>query len=328
MQLFRIILIAVTISAVAAPALAAEPLVTPLAYNLDLEKRDISLKTITLANPTDSQMRVYASVNEVIVDGDGVVESFSIPESDERRISPTSWIEITRARITLAPGEKKEIPFTIRMHPQTEPGEYSVLIGFASASKQHQAVAKVMAGEAPGTLVNMRVDKTQNQFLQLRSFRHDRFVLQPENETIAITLSNPGTVASTPSGEVIFYDMSGREVGASAFNAEQAAVAASESVTYTVPLPVELPMGRYKAFLAAEYGDALKANMHDTSFFYRVSMLQLLGIFSGLLFVVLLLLYVVYRKTHHIDHDEVPLYVQDGHSPGQDHDLDLKQNHD
>lgn len=307
---------------------AAEYTVAPMAFNLNVERRDIINETVTLTNTSDRQVRLYASVHEVATDGEGVVHAFTMPDGNARATTPTSWVEISRARIVLAAGEKREIPFTIRMNPYTEPGEYSVFIGFATASNQPQATAKVMAGNAPGTLINLLVDKKQNHFLRLESFLIDKFVTNTNTETVSLRFHNPGEVATIPQGEVIFYDSKGREVAATPLNTESAKVDAANSAAYTVSLPDELPMGRYKAFLAAEYGDTLRVNLNDTTFFYVVSIPQLLAIFAGLFLLTIILMWLWYRRHHAEDDSMVPLYVQTGESPTKDHDLDLKKTYE
>lgn len=328
MYRIRTVCIALLSLVVVLPHVAAAYTVAPLALNLNVERRDIINETIVITNPSDRQIRVYPSVHEVSVDGEGVVEAFTIPDGAARAVSPTSWIEISRGRIVVGPGERIEVPFTIRMNPYTEPGEYSVFIGMAEASNQPQAVEKVMAGNVPGTLINLIVDRKQSHFLRLESFRINRFVTNPAERTVTLSVHNPGDVPTTPAGEVIFYDSKGREVGASTVNNTAQNIAPDASASYEVTLPDGLSMGRYKAYLAAEYGDTMRATLHDTSFFYVVSIPQLIGMFVGLFVVALLFVVLLYRRSHQSDDSEVPLYVQEGISPEQDHDVNLKDRHE
>lgn len=310
-------------------AFASDYLVTPLAINLDVNKRDIISESITLINNDSHLVRLYASVNEVSTNGEGVVESFQSPSSADRTNTPTTWVEISRQRIELKPGETREIPFTIRMNPNTVPGDYSVYIGFAEASNAPQANAKVMEGKVPGTLLGLSIDKDQNIFLRLEKYVVDRFVTGEQGGSLSYTLSNPGRVDTVPKGEVIFYDNNGDEVAAVPLNMENKVVSADSAASFTADIPSDLGLGKYKAFLSVEYGEHLTASVHDTAFFYILPLKQLIAIFIILMiFATFIALYVHRRydvSDEQFSYESVPMFIRDGRSEDQHHDIDLKK---
>ncbi len=309
--------------------LASAHSVVPMAFNLNVEKRDIITEEITLTNTSGQQIRLYASVNEVAVDGSGVVESFIEPSMVDRTTSPTSWIEISRARMELAPGETKQVPFTIRMNPNTAPGEYSVYIGFAEASNSPEATKAVMSGQAEGTLVNLVVDKKQDQFVRLEGFSVDRFVTGKGTGEISYILNNPGGVDVVHSGEAIFYNTRGEEVAAAPLNTEGAAVLKDASAPFTVAIPDTLGIGKYKVYVSVEYGEHMTDSVTDTAYFYVTPLVQLIIIFLVVLVIAVLITLYIHRK-YDIDEDDhgaepVALYVRDSVSETKDHDIDLKR---
>jgi hypothetical protein len=309
--------------------LAADFSVVPMAFNLNVEKRDIIEETITLTNTTGQQVRLYASVNEVAVDGSGMVESFVEPSMLDKKVSPTTWVEITRARLELAPGETRAVPFTIRMNPNTEPGEYSVFIGFASASNNPEAVAAIMAGNGQGTLVNLVIDKKQDQFLRFERFSVDRFVTGKGTGQVAYTLINPGKVDVVHGGEAIFYSTKGEEIAAVPLNAEQVAVAKDGSADFTVTVPAHLGIGKYKVYVSVEYGEHMTDSVTDTAFFYVLPLRDLIIVFVVVLALAIGITLYVHRKydIEMDDHgaDPVALYVRKDVSEAREHDIDLKQ---
>lgn len=310
-------------------AQAADYIVTPLALNLDVNKRDIIEETVTLKNNTDRVIRLYASVNEVSTDGDGVVESFQQPSSVDRTVTPTSWVEVTRGRIELAAQETKEIPLTIRMNPKTQPGDYSVFVGFATGSNQPKAHAKVMSGDAPGVLLNLAIDQEQNLFLRLERFIIDRFVTEESGGDMSYTLNNASRVDVIPKGEVIFYDNRGDEVAALPLNPENKAVPAEDTAGYSLAVPNDLGVGKYKAFLSVEYGEHLTASVHDTAFFYILPLKKLIAVFVILMIVAVLFALYIHRRydttSEELEYDSVPMFIREGKSEEQHHDIDLKK---
>ncbi len=314
------------------PAFANTHTVTPLVMNFNLEKRDIVDETITLTNNSQRVVRVYASVNNVAMDGNGVIESFVQKSVADRTNTATTWIEISRQRIELQPGEVREVPFTIRMNPQTQPGTYNVFIGFAEGSNRPKAEAKVAQGNAPGTILTISVDQTQNQFLRLERFTVDTFITNREEGTFSYTVSNPSTVPVTPEGEIIFYDTSGQEVASQKLNTKKESIPAGEEKVFTYNVPSEtLSIGKYKAFLSVEYGEFLTDSIQDTDYFYVLPLRTLILIFLLVLLVsILLALFVYFRMKPDGDLDAhgaemVPLFIKDGTSPEQHHDIDLSK---
>lgn len=310
-------------------AMAAEYTVTPLAFNYNVERRDIISDVLTVTNTTGQQLRLYATVNEVATDGNGVVESFIEPSMADRTDSPTTWIEINRGRIELKPGEKREIPFTVRMNPNTKPGEYSVFIGLASGSDQPEATAKVMAGQAPGTLVNLIVDLKQDQFLRLEKFTVSRFVTEKSSDEVFFKIANPGAVDVIPHGDVVFYNTKGEELATVPVNTDNVPVVGKASTEYHATVPKDLPIGKYKAYLSVEYGEHLTEGIQDTVYFYILPIKQLIIIFVVVLLLAVGLTLLIYKR-YDVDVDDhgaesVALYIKEGRSEEVHHDIDLSK---
>lgn len=308
-------------------SLAANFSATPLALNLDVARRDIVSETITLTNTTNRQIRLYASVNEVATDGEGALQSFTQPSMSDRRNSPTSWFAVTRGRIELAPGEVREVPITITMNPQTEPGNYSVFVGFAEASNEPQARQKVMSGNGEGTLVNLRVDQTQNQFLRLARYNVERFVSGNDGVVVEYELQNPGQIDVVPGGELVLYDLRGNELSAHDLNQAGVAIAPGETQAFTETIPEPENIGKYKAFITIEYGSSVSSALTDTAFFYVFPLWQLIALFVILLTVTLVVTVLLHRRLSPVGEpdDQVAMYIRRDVSPTMEHDIDLKQ---
>jgi len=307
--------------------LAADFTVAPLAYNYDLERRDIVNGLITVTNPTDRKLRLYASVNEVATDGDGIIQSFTPPSMTDRTSDPTSWIQITRARLEVPAGEQLEVPYTVKLHPQTDPGQYSVFIGFAAASNQPQAKQLIRAGRGIGTLLNIDVAQENNQFLRLERFSVDRFV-NGEGGSLTFTVHNPGQAPVTPSGDVTFFNTRGEEIVAVPINDAAVLVEEKQNHTFELALPADLALGKYKAFLSLEYGTKQRAAVTDSEFFYVAPLTQLILLFLGLMVIVVVITLLVYRRYDDGPFDgteAVAMYISSSPSPAADHDIDLKQ---
>ena len=245
--------------------------------------------------------------------------------------SVTSWIEITRARIELAPGESRDIPITIKINPNAKSGNYHAFIGFGTGKNRHVAEEQVFAGTAEGVIVKISLDEKRNDFLRLAKFFVNRFVTGNDNQAISYEITNPSDKPITPSGEVIFYDSRGNEVGATPVNPDRSSIEPGETATFEDTVPMPDSFGRHKAFLSVEYGENQLASIQDTTFFYVVPIKQLIIIFVVVLAIAILLtLYISRRYGDDDEYDpdegeEVLMFDRRGErSDDKDHDVNLK----
>ncbi|MCA9365730.1 hypothetical protein KC723_02450 [Candidatus Kaiserbacteria bacterium] len=319
-----------TIFWLATPAIAANYTVSPLLIDHTVEKRTILSETITIKNFEKHQnIRVYASVHEVTLGEGGEIKEFTPPSMSDNTNSVTSWIEINRGRLQIEPGGELKIPMTIRINPKAQPGEYHAFVGFGNGSNRTIAEKKTMDGIAPGVIIRISLDEKKNVFLKLKQFTVDRFITDVSKGGVSYTVTNPGEEAISPSGEIIFYDNRGVEVGAMPVNDSGHVINPGEEYEFTSALPEHAGFGKRKAFLSLEYGTNQLASIHDTAFFYIVPYKQLIIIFLVVLFIAITITLLINRRlTREIDihSDDLPLYVRDGiHKDEADHDVNLKK---
>lgn len=305
--------------------------VVPVLIDVDIEARDSVTRDITVTNSTESKLDVYATINEVSVE-DGEIKEFIEPGTTDRTTSITSWVEITRARIELVPGQTEVVPLTIKVHPQALPGNYYMKIGFVSASKRHEAEAVAMAGQAEGPLVKVTITEAQNELLRIGSFLIDRFILGDSDREISINLENTGDTAALPEGEIIFYNSLGEEVSALALGVMTDPIPAGEMRSVITEVPFDDKLGRYKANLVFRYGDNQQAAVFDTVQFYMIPLPVMVLLLVLIVLVSLIILYLIRRVsgTEHYEDDDgttLPLYVRnDRKHQEKDHDITLTKN--
>lgn len=293
--------------------------------------RDIIEETVLLTNESKfTKYVVYATVNEISVDTKGEIKEFVTPVMTDRTNTITSWIEVTRGRIEILPGDKKEIPVTFRINPLAKPGEYHAFIGFVPAKNRDIAEDIAMKGEADGVVVKITVADQRADSMKIAGFLVDRFITDDDKKKISIVVENLGDIPSAPSGEVIFYDSRGSEIGSVQVNSEAKVIEPGETVTLTSEVPIDDKLGRFKANVSLQYGKNMGASLHDTTFFYMMPIHLLVTIFGGILIVVILvtlLLRRTFSRDNYNDEDgeEVLMYVREGHTQNpKEHDIDLK----
>ncbi|MCA9357664.1 hypothetical protein KC902_00195 [Candidatus Kaiserbacteria bacterium] len=323
---------AITIALVIFPlaSQASDVTVRPFLIDRTLLPRDTATETITIKSDYDIRKAVlFATVNEITLDSEGEIKEFVSPVMTDRTNTITSWIEVSRGRIEVPPGETVEVPLTVRVHPQAQPGEYTAFIGLVEAANRDKAEAIALAGEAKGVLLKVTVSDQRKETMSITSFMINRFVTGEARKKIEISVENKGDITSAPAGEIIFYDSRGREVDSVTVKGE--AINPGEMGTLTSVVPLSEKLGRFKANVTLHYGDTQQASLFDTTYFYLVPMYPLLMLF-GIVLLISIAIALMFRRaffSHESpdDYHEVTMYVRDGHEPNpQDHDIDLKQN--
>jgi hypothetical protein len=312
--------------------IAREIDVSPVLLDLELATRDISTHDVTITNPSDGKVYVYVTVNEISVDDAGARKEFITPSMDTRESSITSWVEITRGRIELDPGQTKTIPLTIKVHPYANEGTYHAFIGFIKEANRPAAEAKAMRGEGEGVLLKVALEEAGSESLRITSFTSKRFIVDDAERTLSLELKNEGTRTVTPTGEVVFYNSRGEEVNATAVNPTAQEFLSGETRTLQIDIPSIDTVGRFKANVTVRYGEENGQSVFDTTQFYLIPFMYMIitilaiVLLSGV--ITYLLRKMFYDELPEDDEDgkQVPLFVKGRRDHvAKDHDIHIQK---
>ncbi len=304
--------------------------VTPRVIDISAEARDIITRTVTITNNANYTSSIFPSVNEISLDAGGDITDFKGPTAVDRTSSITSWIEVSRQELNIKAGETYELPVTIRMNPNTKPGEYHALIGFGSGRNRDEAQKLVEGGTAPSVVVTIRVENKVVEHVDLKGFVVDKFITSDENQAAKYTLNNPGETTVVPQGEIVFYDGNGKEVASVNANPNNLSLEPGQEVEVRANVPTAGLLGKYKAFLSVNYGTDQIASVYDTEFFYVIPWKKLLLVFGILLFTAIMLTVFLYKKYGFGDDEDddvqhLQFRFKDEPSELKDHDINLKK---
>jgi hypothetical protein len=307
---------------------AADYAVSPLLIEHATEARDLFEETVKITNTTDRKLRIFPTVNEITIGDEGEIKSFVPASMSDNTTSITSWIEVTRGRVEINPGETIKIPVSFRIHPNAAPGEYHAFVGFGEGSKRDEVEAKVSTGRVPGVIVRLSLVEKRTEYLRLNRFNIDRFITTSNEAVVTYELENIGGLPITPTGEIIFYNSRGVEQQAIVTNPERKTIEPNTSMVFEQTIPDIGVVGRHKALLNVEYGTAMRANLYDTTYFNIVPVVYLALLFGFLLLVSLGLAFWYHRsKEQPYDaENEVAVYVRKGIvGEEKEHDINLKK---
>jgi len=313
-------------------AQAATYSISPMLIEQSVVPRDGFSEMVTIRNLSSRQIRIYPTVNEIVLGSDNEIREFVAPVMSDRTTSVTSWIEVDRGRVVIMPGDAAEVEIRFRIHPNAVPGNYYAFVGFPEASKRFEGEEKVMAGIAPGVVVRLSLPQTTNQSLRLNGFSAERFIFDDSRRELTVSLLNTGDITAVPVGEIILYNARGDEVAAIPVNAAGQTIPPGANKNFELTIPETVALGKYKAFLSIDYGAGQRATIYDTVFFTVLPLWWIIITFAILLGATIMLSVWYHRRSNPpmspIDpdvHSDVALYVRDTiTSSPKDHDINLK----
>src|SRR5580698_3012062 len=141
-RLFALLIVLFSVCALPYAALADDTsqglVVTPVVIDEQGKARDIINESIALTNNSDQPVELYPSVNDV--NDETGEQAFSYAQDASGLTdSLSNWIELSRGVIDLSPGQNVEVPFTITISPNADPGTYHAIISFGEGNTRDEA---------------------------------------------------------------------------------------------------------------------------------------------------------------------------------------------
>jgi hypothetical protein len=277
-------------------ARAADLTVTPAVINMQGIPNDILNYTITVTNTSGKQQNVFASVYELTPSG---TQAFADPSGSNRPMLLADWISVGRQAMLFQPGQSMTIPVTIQVNPYAAAGDYNAVIGFVEGSTRDQAEENLNG--APETLVNASIESDLTASMVIESFVSAKNFYAGFPVTFNYTLDNNGDVSSTPTGQVMFYDRNGRELGSADANPLAMTISPGEKQSFSAVWQKGGNFGQYKAVLDISYA-ANDDRLESTALVWVLPWKKILIIF-GMLFILIIFfalwIHRQYEKRYH-----------------------------
>jgi len=313
---------------------AAKVTIAPLLVEVEMSQRDVVTRDILLTNQMDYKLVLFATVNEVALGTTGEIKEFITPSMTDQSATVTSWTEITRGRIEIEPHGTTTVPLTFRLSPYAKAGVYTEFIGFVPEANRDLAEAAAMRGDADGVMVKISVNQKNTNLLKIVSFLSKRFIFKDEDRQIKIELENGGDVETTPTGEIIFYNSRGGEVGSIKVNESNSSIAPHQRKTYVAEIPFNDKLGRFKANVRLDYGNGpQKSTIFDTTQFFMIPLVVLLILIALIVGLSLLITFFLLRtmrqgnRAANLEDNQLPLYIRnDREHETKDHDIHIQKN--
>lgn len=204
-----------------------------------------------------------------------------------------SWMQITPGPIAIAPGETKDIPFSIIVPQNASPGTHlgSVFLGPEPVRPE---VSGIGITYQVVTIISLRIAGDIVEEAIIREFRTDKQIYgKPEVNFIA-KVENLGNVIVKPRGPVEITNMFGKKVATLKMNESAAAVLPNEVRRFeTLWRDEGLAFGKYEAVMSLGYGEDGRKTISVASSFWILPGKLVGFILGGVIFLFLLIVMAV-----------------------------------
>lgn len=277
---------------------------TPPLFQLSINPGDTWNSTLKIANVNNYTITLYASVVNFESQGERGGGRFTPilnqdPTSFETSLA--NWISIANEPIVLLSGETAEIPFSVVVPQNADPGGHyaAILVGtepdIANVGGSGVAVSSLVT-----SLLFARITGKIIESGDIREFTTDDFFYQKPEVDFTLRFENKGNVHLLPQGEIAIFNMWGKKRGEIPINQKtEFGNVLSESIRkYAFSWVGEenpFEIGRYKAIATLSFGKEARQNVTTATTFWIVPVIPVLSVVGSIAFITLVFVWLVRR---------------------------------
>lgn len=182
--------------------------ISPLTFKYTLEKGKEVSDIVRIINPNQFPLEIESEKEDFFMADEEGSPSF-LPQGG--KMSLASWIKIGLEKFSLAPLETKEIPFTISLPKDAEPGGHYGAIFFKTQPSLKKGQTQIGIASRVGALILVSVLGEISQKGEIIEFKARKF-LDKGPVSFFVRFKNTGTVHYEPRGKITILNWFGKKV--------------------------------------------------------------------------------------------------------------------
>lgn len=262
--------------------------VTPPLFQFTLAPGESWASSVKIVNGNDFDMTVYATPMNFESTGEGGTGKhvpLSIEDTASSSHSLAAWIDITEEPIFVPRGQSVRIPFFVVAPDGAEPGGHYATILIGTRPMEGEGGSQVKVSSLISTLLFARVSGDIVEEGRIREFSTEKVLYETPEANFKLRFENIGNVHLLPRGNIIIYNMWGKERGRIDVNKEGTfgnvfpGKTRNFSFTWTGESNF-YDIGRYKAISTLAYGAGERQSDFQALYFWVVPIKPLIWIVS------------------------------------------------
>ena len=271
--------------------------VIPAIIDEQARARDILEYEIKIKNNSEQKKDLYTLVNDVSITAGR--QEFLSPGKSDRTVSVANWIRISRGVIELNPGEETTASLKIEISPYASPGKRYAIITFAQGANRADAEKRMKITKQAELLINVDIKEEIIEKAQINSFKTSKSTYLERPIIFSLELENFGNRVINPTGAIYIYNRRGEEIDYITLSGDEARLAPGEKKAFEKIWDNDRGLGKLKARVEIEYGQNNKRDLQDTIYFWIMPWPLLLIFGGGALFLVIIITFLLFKKTYH-----------------------------
>lgn len=280
--------------------------ITPPLIQLSIGPGETWSSSIKVVNTNDHTVTYYSSVADFTASGESGHASLT-PLVNETRsqaqstYSLASWINLTSGPVTVPAGSSAQIPFTLHIPKNAEPGGHyaAILIGTqpgaTSTPGSHISIASYVSSLL---FVTIKGDVVENG--RIIEFSTSKELYQSPKADFTLRFENTGNTHVQPQGDVTIYNMWGQERGKVLVNGNNGSfgnVLPGSIRRFQFSWSGDNPfdIGLYRAIVTLAYGQQAKRSASAIAYFWVVPVVPVLIALASLVLLILLIAWLIRR---------------------------------
>jgi hypothetical protein len=280
--------------------------VSPPLIQLTIGPGETWSSALKVTNTNKHDVTYYATVLDFEATGEEGVGTF-IPRvqlgapTGPTGYSLASWIEMASTSVTIPAGESGDVPFTVRVPENAEPGGHyaTILVGTQTGTGEITGPTMQISSYV-SSLIFVRLRGEAIESGRIREFRTEQSVYDTADANFLLRFENTGNTHLKPQGDIVIYNMWGKKRGELAVNQERhfGNVLPQSTRRFSFAWTGEgsvADIGRYSAVVTLAFGDGDKRNISATTYFWVVPTVPLVTTLVSIAGFVLLIVWFIRR---------------------------------
>jgi len=281
--------------------------ITPPLFQLTIAPGEFWSSEIKLINTNPYDLELYATVMNFEAKGEGGKGSFSplvnedVNDPKKSTYSLGSWIEISKKPIFIRSGETVRIPFSVKIPKNAEPGgHYAAILVGTSPQEENGNGPLVKVSSFVSSLLFVRIEGDIVENGRIREFSTKKSFYQNSESDFVLRFENLGNVHLKPQGDIVIYNMWGKERGKIDINQKSnfGNVLPNQTRKFEFSWRGEdniFEIGRYSAISTLAYGEDGRKNISAKTYFWVVPIVPVFTVLGILGFLLLIIVWFIKR---------------------------------
>lgn len=280
--------------------------VTPPLFQLTIGPGESWSSVLKIVNNNTYDVTYYASPMDFEADGEQGKGRF-LPLVEDRNSSTSAkatlgyWVDISSDPILIPRGTSGEIPFTVTVPENASPGgHYAAILVGTKPGEEEISGPMMRISSFVSSLLFVRIKGEVVERARIREFLSKKRLYETPQADFLLRFENTGNTHLKPRGDIVLYNMWGKERGKVAINQVN-------NFGNVLPGTIRkfefswqgagnmLDIGRYSAVVTLAYGEEGKHNLSATTYFWVVPLIPVGSVLASIIFFLLSLAWLIRR---------------------------------